>query len=162
MDGPQGGPPPPIVGGPVGGPVRGPPFVGGNGQILPIGQCGRKGGNPLARVLDAESPENAAEFGEYPWMAAILRVDLSYVCGGALIDVNLVVTAAHCVAKYVYCQIVRYFWSVLTAKADASKCKTYKKPQKVWMFGNFPQKNCKYVIIFLAARQLSRKFFLAE
>ncbi|XP_055346398.1 phenoloxidase-activating factor 2-like [Paramacrobiotus metropolitanus] len=80
----------------------------GPGPVVPAGGlvspprnqgCGIKGGNPLARVFDAANPRNEAEFGEYPWMAAILKTDLNYVCGGALIDARIVLSAAHCVAK---------------------------------------------------------------
>ena len=74
--------------------------LGAVGRPGPPLQCGLKGGNPLARTLDIGNPHDVAEFGEYSWMAAILRLDLTYVCGAVLIDINVVLTAAHCVAKY--------------------------------------------------------------
>lgn len=41
---------------------------------------------------------NEAAFGEFPWQAMILRESTkSILCGGAIIEKNLVATAAHCV-----------------------------------------------------------------
>jgi len=44
--------------------------------------------------------DNEAEFGEFPWMVALLRVEGNtdkYQCGGALIHPQVVLTSAHCV-----------------------------------------------------------------
>ncbi|XP_031638891.1 phenoloxidase-activating factor 2-like, partial [Contarinia nasturtii] len=48
---------------------------------------------------------NVAQFGEFPWTVAILKEEKAldeqilnvYVCGGSLIDLGVVLTAAHCV-----------------------------------------------------------------
>lgn len=48
--------------------------------------------------------DNEAQFGEFPWMAAILREEPApeenlnlYECGGAIITPTVIMTAAHCV-----------------------------------------------------------------
>ncbi|GAV07285.1 hypothetical protein RvY_17142 [Ramazzottius varieornatus] len=95
----------PVVGRPlpVGGvghvpPPPPPPPVGV--VIPPPPVCGRKGKNPLARVFDDSVARAEAEFGEYPWMAAVLLDDLTYICGGALIAPRVILTAAHCIARF--------------------------------------------------------------
>jgi len=44
---------------------------------------------------------NEAQFGEFPWMMAILKLELNqsktYLCGGSLIHPKVVLTAVHCV-----------------------------------------------------------------
>ncbi|XP_055948370.1 phenoloxidase-activating factor 2-like isoform X2 [Argiope bruennichi] len=66
-------------------------------------KCGNRneaGTNPFAPVPNKTS---ISEFGEFPWQAAILKVDAGVVifkCGGALIDDRHIITSAQCVYKF--------------------------------------------------------------
>ncbi|KAL9930757.1 phenoloxidase-activating factor 2 isoform 1-T1 [Glossina fuscipes fuscipes] len=65
--------------------------------------CGWRNQNGVGFKISIKQDE--AEFGEFPWMLAILRVEENgdndviflYECGGSLIAPNVALTAAHCV-----------------------------------------------------------------
>uniref|UniRef100_T1ISX7 Peptidase S1 domain-containing protein n=1 Tax=Strigamia maritima TaxID=126957 RepID=T1ISX7_STRMM len=64
-------------------------------------KCGIRHVNGVTtRVLNVHLRNDEAQFGEYPWQAAILRKEGSinvFVCGGSLIGDRVVITAAHCI-----------------------------------------------------------------
>lgn len=66
-------------------------------------QCGLRNPDGVGfRIINGR--QNETEFGEFPWMVAILEsqmlldaVSQTFICGGSLIAPNVVLTAAHCV-----------------------------------------------------------------
>lgn len=70
-----------------------------------VPRCGRRNDRGI-NVRITGFQEGESQFGEIPWMAAVLRVEdvggeekNLFVCGGALIHPQVVMTAAHCIAK---------------------------------------------------------------
>jgi len=67
-------------------------------------QCGVKfGGALLGRGHSGRDLDSDSEYGEYPWHVGLLATvegDTDYVCGGALIDSEHILTAAHCVKSF--------------------------------------------------------------
>lgn len=57
--------------------------------------CGVKGSERRARVVGGED----AMPGEWCWQVALINSLNQYLCGGALIGTQWVLTAAHCVTK---------------------------------------------------------------
>ncbi|KAG5895911.1 hypothetical protein JTB14_031818 [Gonioctena quinquepunctata] len=76
--------------------------------IQPTTGCGYRNPEGVGGFRITGEKNNEAQFGEFPWMVAILReesmegqpVELNvYQCGGTLIHPQAVVTAAHCVSE---------------------------------------------------------------
>lgn len=57
--------------------------------------CGVKGTSRTSRVVGGED----GEYGEWCWQVALINSLNQYLCGGALIGTQWVLTAAHCVTK---------------------------------------------------------------
>ncbi|KAK3853090.1 hypothetical protein Pcinc_040349 [Petrolisthes cinctipes] len=66
--------------------------------------CGLRASTGVnGRIRHPIQEKGDADFGEYPWQAAVLKkegVDNVYVCAGTLIHHAHVLTAAHCVSGY--------------------------------------------------------------
>ncbi|XP_030756473.1 protein masquerade [Sitophilus oryzae] len=59
--------------------------------------CGVKGTSRRGRVVGGEDGEK----GEWCWQVALINTMNQYVCGGAIIGSQWVITAAHCITKMV-------------------------------------------------------------
>ncbi|XP_053668312.1 serine proteinase stubble-like [Anopheles marshallii] len=60
--------------------------------------CGQR--NPHGVVESTIDQDSRAEYGEIPWMVALLQLpDKRYCCNGALIEKNAILTTAHCITN---------------------------------------------------------------
>lgn len=79
--------------------------------------CGVKGTARAGRVVGGEDADPA----EWCWQVALINSLNQYLCGGALIGTQWVLTAAHCVTKYVHsCLIPHLFLVVSTNRLTES------------------------------------------
>lgn len=67
--------------------------------------CGIRNNNGIDFHITGNT-DNEAEYGEFPWMVAILQKnynpdskDTLAICGGSIIAPNVILTGAHCVFK---------------------------------------------------------------
>ncbi|KAK7068805.1 CLIP domain-containing serine protease [Halocaridina rubra] len=71
--------------------------------------CGIKNNDGVnGRVSYPVHKRGDAEFGEYPWQAAVLKkegIDNVYICAGTMIDQSHILTAAHCIKGYAASQL---------------------------------------------------------
>ncbi|XP_052873055.1 phenoloxidase-activating factor 2-like [Anopheles cruzii] len=82
----------------------GPPSDGSGGPAPRELHCGRRNVDGIGFRITG-SKDNEAEYGEFPWMMAILKSEEVlgqlrenvYACGGSLIHEQVVLTGAHCV-----------------------------------------------------------------
>uniref|UniRef100_A0A2R5L875 Putative trypsin n=1 Tax=Ornithodoros turicata TaxID=34597 RepID=A0A2R5L875_9ACAR len=68
-----------------------------------IASCGIRNDNGINSRILTKDGKGEAEFGEWPWQAAVLKYEseiLKFECGGTLIGSRHVLTVAHCVARF--------------------------------------------------------------
>lgn len=71
---------------------------------MPNWTCGVRNDNGVDFKITGNN-NHEAEYGEFPWMVAIVKTNYNppndnlLICGGSLISPNVVLTAAHCVNK---------------------------------------------------------------
>ncbi|KXJ68995.1 hypothetical protein RP20_CCG000602 [Aedes albopictus] len=86
-----------------------------------FGECGIRNPEGIAFRL-ANSKFNETEYGEFPWMVAILQAEgteaSTYACGGSLIAPNVILTVAHCVVDKQASQLTARAgeWDTMTTK----------------------------------------------
>lgn len=71
--------------------------------VSPIdsGYCGSKNGPQKISDSDRIVGGHSTKIGEWPWIVALFNAGRQF-CGGSLIDSVHILTAAHCVVKYVF------------------------------------------------------------